>query len=198
MEDPGAALGYTIVVIFAIVALVWSIKKIGQNDDKYRKELTPASYPADFICTRQVKAWHIDDNHKKVCVLLADKKSTITFSFTQINNVQVIQNVQSMRNGNAVTRAVIGGVLAGGVGAIIGGISGNSNSDYCVDLRLRVTLFNNKEIDEIFINCPTKFSSLTYSLACTNCNNFYKMISEIYFIGHPDRRKTESHEDFTK
>ena len=135
---------------------------------------------------------------------MADGKSTTTFAFSQIKNVQVIQNMQAMKNGNPVARAVIGGVLAGGIGAIIGGISGNSDKDYCLDLRMRVTLINDKTIDEIFISTPTKLSSLNYSLAYTNCKRYYEVFSEVFLVGHPDikermqRNENGIHEDLTK
>ena len=204
MEDPEGFFTGIVALIGCVILFVLCTKSLNKDAKQREKKLTPSVYPEGFTCTRQMNAWHIDDTHKKVCVLMADLKSTTTFAFSQIKDVQIIQSVESRRSGRPVARAIVGGILAGGVGAVIGGISGNSEKDFCTDLRMRVTLINNKNIDEIFLSSATKMSSLTYSLACTNCKNYYNTFYEIYLIGHPKiREKMQQnengvHEDLTQ
>lgn len=73
---------------------------------------------------------------------MENMKSTLTFSFSQIKDVSVLSDMTSMQNGSPVGRAIVGGILAGGIGAIIGVGSGLSDSEACKSLKVRVTLFN--------------------------------------------------------
>ena len=85
----------------------------------------------------------------------------------------MLSDMTSMQNGSPVGRAIVGGILAGGIGAIIGVGSGLSNSEACKSLKVRVTLFNDQFIDEPFIAQPVKTSSAFYRNICASCSELY-------------------------
>lgn len=131
---------------------------------------------------------------------MENMKSTLTFSFSQIKDVSVLSDMTSMQNGSPVGRAIVGGILAGGIGAIIGVGSGLSNSEACKSLKVRVTLFNDQFIDEPFIAQPVKTSSAFYRNICASCSELYSTLSQAYYTGHPDipNPVEESHIDLTQ
>lgn len=149
-----------------------------------------------FTGTKRWQSWYLDERNQKIFVILQDAHtampqylaaqnmtphSSITFAYSQISDVQVIQDVSNGTKGNVVGRAIVGGILTGGIGAIVGAASGLKSDQYCNLLKVRVTLSNGQFIDENFVLSPVKMSNVTY----TGCNTFYKMMSEAYHIGHP-------------
>ena len=145
------AIVFSILIIgLSILLIKFWIESINENAKEEQKNLTPSKYPDGFTCTRQWRRWHFDDTHQKICVLMENMKSTLTFSFSQIKDVSVLSDMTSMQNGSPVGRAIVGGILAGGIGAIIGVGSGLSDSEACKSLKVRVTLFNDQFIDEPF------------------------------------------------
>ena len=127
------AIVFSILIIgLSILLIKFWIESINENAKEEQKNLTPSKYPDGFTCTRQWRRWHFDDTHQKICVLMENMKSTLTFSFSQIKDVSVLSDMTSMQNGSPVGRAIVGGILAGGIGAIIGVGSGLSNSEACI------------------------------------------------------------------
>ncbi len=192
---------FTVLIIGLTILLIkFCIEAADETAKEEKKNLTPSKYPNGFTCTRQWKGWHFDDTHQKICVLMANMKSTLTFSFSQIKDVTVLSDMTSMQNGSPVGRAIVGGILAGGIGAIIGVGSGLSDSEACKSLKVRVTLFNDKTLDETFISQPIKTSSAFYKNICANCSELYTMLSQAYYTGHPDipNPAEETHIDLTQ
>lgn len=195
------AIVFSILIIgLSILLIKFWIESINENAKEEQKNLTPSKYPDGFICTRQWRRWHFDDTHQKICVLMENMKSTLTFSFSQIKDVSVLSDMTSMQNGSPVGRAIVGVILAGGIGAIIGVGSGLSDSEACKSLKVRVTLFNDQFIDEPFIAQPVKTSSAFYRNICASCSELCSTLSQAYYTGHPDipNPVEESHIDLTQ
>lgn len=126
--------------------------------------------------------------------MIVDKRAAIVGSFSPTKTVgtfmAVDENHSSFRigkdifeyfnllsfelleNGNIVTkggigRAVVGGMLFGGVGAVVGGITGSKNQNMCSSMKLRITL-RNAHMDNTyitFIGYNTLTNSVEYSKA---------------------------------
>lgn len=158
--------------------------------------VTQTTSKGGFTGTKRWQSWYFDERNQKIFVILRDANtampqylaaqnrtphSSITFAYSQISDVQVIQDVSNGRKGNVVGRAVVGGILTGGIGAVVGAASGLKSDQYCNLLKVRVTLSNGQFIDEYFVQTPVKMSNVIYS----GCNTFYGMMSEAYHIGHP-------------
>lgn len=193
-------MSYLLFIIICIAIAIICTKWSDADSKKYREKCTPSVFPDGFTRTRQWNRWHFDDTHQKICVLLPNHKSTMTFAFSQIKDVSVINDIVTQQNGSPVGRAIVGGILAGGIGAIIGAGSGLSGSEVCKSLKIRVTLFDGEFVDEDFITQPSKTSSRLYNLSCTLCNSLYSILSQAYYTGHPDipNPVEETHIDLTQ
>ena len=90
----------------------------------------------------------------------------------KVYNYEDIMTFELLEDGSSVTkgglgRAVAGGLLFGGVGAIVGGITGGKKSKgICNSLKLKITVndISNPAVYVNLINTATKTKSLTYKI----------------------------------
>ena len=179
-----------IVIICGVIALYfWSKKAAKETKEKNQEQLRfikTSVHPKNFTLTRQFNDWHFDDTHQKICVIKHGTTQSTTFAFSQIKDIQVISEHQSNQSGNPVTRAVVGGVLTGGIGAIVGASSALKQTDYCSKLGIHVILFNDQSLDAYFLTSPAKRSSMTYQSAYSGFVQLYNALSEAFDKGHPE------------
>lgn len=110
------------------------------NEANKRKETQESiaaliSSAPEFNTTRSIEisgdlVLLINDDTKQICILRPNIKKVI--GFDQVIDVEYIVNedtVASKSTLNTIGRAVVGGVLAGGVGAIVGGLSGKTKTE---------------------------------------------------------------------
>lgn len=127
-------------LIAAIGIIVVMFLVINANEANKRKETQEniasliRSAP-EFNTTRSIEisgdlVLLINDDAKQICILRPNIKKVI--GFDQVIDVEYIVNedtVASRSTLNTIGRAVVGGVLAGGVGAIVGGLSGKTKTE---------------------------------------------------------------------
>ncbi|MCM1296128.1 MAG: hypothetical protein NC311_11355 [Muribaculaceae bacterium] len=90
-----------------------------------------------------------DYQQKLSCVISNDyivfsdsDKELLKIEFDKIENVMVLEEIeQTQKNKSVIARAIVGGLLLGGVGAIVGGISGatptlQSNKKYFLEISI--------------------------------------------------------------
>lgn len=110
-----------------------------------------------FSATKTVGNYiHIDENNRLF------KVGKDIFSYENLLSFELLEDGQNITKGG-LGRAVGGGLLFGGVGAIIGGVTGGKKSKgICNSMKLRISL-KNAHTDVVYIN---------FILAETNTNGF--------------------------
>lgn len=94
------------------------------------------------------------DGQSKEIVVQKNNGQIKRFNFSDIISCEVVEDGETVtRKSNKIGRAVIGGVLAGGAGAIIGGLSGKEKQ--------------NKEIESIALKIIFKTSEIPYTFKLT-------------------------------
>lgn len=95
----------------------------------------PSKY---FKCTNRYGDMEIDSNKKLFRVKFN------VYNFSELNSYELLENGSSVMSGGlGIGRAVVGGVLAGGVGAILGGVTKKKKQKNHVDsLKILVTFKN--------------------------------------------------------
>lgn len=77
-------------------------------------------------------------------IVLGSWKSEKAYDFAEISSVEVVKNgstIRKMNRGSQLVGTAIGGLAFGGIGAIIGGLSGSSRSEELLQsVSLRVTV----------------------------------------------------------
>ena len=130
----------------------------------------------NFHCTKDVDSYiQIDENNKYFKI---DKD---IFSYENLLSFELLENGQSITKGG-LGSAVAGGLLFGGVGAIVGSVTGGKKSSaICNSMKLRVSLKNAHTdiIYIVFIRSETKCNGFVYNVAC---NSAQKCIAALEVI----------------
>lgn len=116
----------------------------------------------NFCPTKAVGAYiQVDENNR------AFKIGKDIFSYENLLSFELLEDGQSITKGG-LGRAVAGGLLFGGVGAVVGGVTGGKKSKgVCNSMKLRVSL-KNAHTDVLYINfimTETKTKSIIYKSA---------------------------------
>lgn len=99
-------------------------------------------------------------------------KSTV-YNYSDIVDFELLEDGESISSGG-LGRALVGGAVFGGVGAIVGGVTGKKKTTgVCSSLKLKITLnnINHPVVYVNFIEAATKKDGLVYK-------NVYKLAHE--------------------
>lgn len=149
----------------------------------------------NFSKTKSVGTYiSVDENNK------AFKIGRDIFAYDNLLSFELLEDGQSITKGG-LGRAVAGGLLFGGVGAIVGGITGGKKSKgICNSMKLRVSL-KNAHTDVVYINfiaTETKTSSFIYKTAqdsAQKCITALETINDINQSNHVEYANVEVHND---
>lgn len=127
----------------------------------------------------------IDENKKKLCFAncLNGKVSLDEIGYQDILASEIVENgetVTKTSRGSQVAGAVIGGLVFGGIGAVVGGLSGNTKSSSRIrTLDLQVTVKNVRTPIRVinFLNHETNKNSVHYTSALKAATHWHGIIS---------------------
>lgn len=170
--------GFVYIGSFALLKAISAQNKMKKEENNKRisksKELS-----VDFTPDKKIGSFIAFDNERKKWAKLY-KGSTLEVNqaavgianspnttIEEVHNYDDIVNFELMEDGESVAsgglgRAVVGGILFGGTGAIVGGVTGKKKTkEICNNLRLKVTVDNiDKPVVFIdFIDKPIKRNS---------------------------------------
>jgi hypothetical protein len=136
--------------------------------------------------TENSKTLVIDENDKKVFLIQHDKNSIQiaeqTFSYNDLLSISLIEDgetVTDFRRSSQIGGALIGGLVLGGLGAVIGGLSGTTKTSEMVEkitLRLVVNDTKNPLFEIDFLNTQTKKKDLRYQDAMQKARHWHGLI----------------------
>lgn len=140
-----------------------------QNENKLELDsFNPTKKIGNFV--------EFDDNSKKWVLLTGifgkRDKSTV-YNYSDIVDFELLEDGESISSGG-LGRALVGGAVFGGVGAIVGGVTGKKKTTgVCSSLKLKITLnnINHPVVYVNFIEAATKKDGLVYK-------NVYKLAHE--------------------
>ncbi|MCR5143467.1 MAG: hypothetical protein K6C68_13260 [Ruminococcus sp.] len=133
-----------------------------EYEERKRNELLEKVNVNGFHTTKKIGDYvYIDDINKKIKFSRygLDSYSTnfVRYNYSDILNYQLIEDGNTVIQGGAdIGRAVAGGLLFGGAGAVIGGTTGEKTMNpICTKLEIKITIKS--------INAPTEYISLISS-----------------------------------
>jgi hypothetical protein len=108
-----------------------------------------------FNATKKIGALiEFDDNQMKWLIpdgFWGGKKNPKVYDYSDIVDFELLEDGESVSKGG-LGRAVAGGVLFGGVGAIVGGVTGGKkNKAICNSMKIKITI-NNLNNPVVYIN----------------------------------------------
>ena len=180
----------TILIIFIVIiisAITISImndkiakKNSGEIDEKLKKAgfITSQIRVLDMVENRQ--QLRVDLEHKKVAICNIFPQQNINMlDFSDIVECEIMEDSKTIMKGG-IGRAIVGGALAGGVGAIVASNTRKSN-DVINNLHIRIitkNVSNSLHIINI-IKSETKKYSPEYKIAINFANNVYATLTSI-------------------
>lgn len=164
-----------VICVKCVVASEYAIGEIGKkNQIEINNRLKLMNEKEDnllgFVATKVIgKKLEFDDKKKiwlsKPTGVFSKSKVPKVRKYSDILDFDLLEDGETLTTKKGFGRAVVGGVLFGGVGAIVGGVTGkNKNKNVCNSLKLKITL---KDLEEPniyinFINSPTKKDGFLY------------------------------------
>jgi hypothetical protein len=154
----------TIIILVIIGGIIWAIVSgiNGRQEVKERGEIMEIKVNnlSNFNATQKVVGvnnlytFAVDDKKREVAYIEENQETFIPYD--EIISVEVIEDntvIASKSTMRTIGGAVVGGALAGGAGAVVGGLSGNTNMKKkvkMVQVKLRLRDISNPTL---FINC---------------------------------------------
>jgi hypothetical protein len=129
------------------------LQKIVADENKKQKEhleeieaFSPTKVIGNFI--------QFDDINKKIAIpktsLTGKIRDMQIFDYSSIVEFELLEDGNSLDKGG-VGRAIVGGALFGGVGAVVGATTGHKKKNTCSKLQIKITL-NNMNTPVVYIN----------------------------------------------
>lgn len=145
----GVSMGWAIFWIIVLVIVAAFVVAIVQgteasNKAKARADVLRDKYAADHLYVSPFGGAFIAISFDKAMVVLGDDAFEKEYLFSEIAEVEVIQNGSSItktNRGSQLAGAAVGGIALGGVGFLLGGLSGSKRTlekVHLVALRLTV------------------------------------------------------------
>lgn len=139
-----------------------------------------------FVPTKKIgNYFYLDENNKQWAVpsisITGKIKNLKIYNYSDIVDFELIEDGNSITKGG-LGRAIVGGALFGGTGAIVGGATGGKKSKAtCSKLQIKITI-NNLEVATVYIDFITtefKKDSFVYKEAY---NSAQKVLSILQLI----------------
>lgn len=189
----------TLVTIDATQGM-WKPKvKINYESEKQGKvsdEINLVERIQRFNPTKKIGDYLYIDEIKKEWTIpkgVFSKKVQQIYDYSDILSYELIEDGNSISKGG-IGRALVGGALFGGVGAIVGGVTGHKTKSTCTRLQIKITL--NSTINPIeyitLISTETKKSSFIYNSAY---NVAQQILSMLEIICNNNSEKTLTTQD---
>lgn len=137
-------------VIVSDETIIVSKNEMKNNNIKLKKEFLPSKVVGGYFGVDEAsRQWAIGKG------LMPSLKNAVRYSYDDIVDFELIEDGTSITKGG-LGSAVVGGALFGGVGAIVGGVTGGKKArQKCTSLMVKITVNN--------INAPTEYIKLITS-----------------------------------
>lgn len=138
-----------------------------------------------FNATKTIGTFiEFDDNKKKWLIpngLFGKKKNSKVYNYSDIVDFELLEDGESITKGG-LGRAIAGGVLFGGIGAVVGGVTGGKKSkSICNSLKIKITV-NNINNPAVYINIITTSTKKNSFIYKTLYNSAQECLSTLQLI----------------
>lgn len=174
------------IVIFFVIGFTISSNRQQERKEKLDKANTPTS---DFTGTIKVEDYNakysfaIDQEKRKIMIVTADNSSALArksyINFADIISVELLEDSNiafSKSTMRTIGGGIVGGAIAGGAGAVIGGLSGDSKVKKEVSRIEIKILLRNQNVPTHVITC---YNDVPLDVSSAGYNSIIKTAREI-------------------
>lgn len=144
-------------------------------EDEKNKELL-----SKFNATNKVSNFIEFDDNNKLWLQPNKKRAPKVHEYNEIIEYEIIEDGKTITK-SGLGRAVAGGILFGGVGAVVGGVTGKKNKAMINNISVKIVL-NNTENSAIYIPlilAPTKSNSIIHNAAKQQAQQISSILARI-------------------
>lgn len=131
------------------------------------------------------KSFAMDENSKQWAIakgiFFPSIKNCAPYKYSDIVDFELLEDGGSISKGG-LGQAVVGGIAFGGVGAVIGGVTGKKkNKPTCTSLMIKITVNSSSQPVEYikFISTPTRKNSFVYKLLYKSAHEIMSLLQLI-------------------
>ncbi|CAG5074462.1 hypothetical protein DYBT9623_05149 [Dyadobacter sp. CECT 9623] len=144
-------------IVLIVLAVRHEANKVSERTNIVQSKLASIE---NFSCSKQINGiknfyiFAVDDINKKISLVTEINNYIIEYS--DIIAVEILQDgniVQQKSTTRTIGGAVVGGLLAGGVGAVVGGLSGSSTHKSKVSSLYVKILLRNVGVTSLLVKC---------------------------------------------
>ncbi|OMD81180.1 hypothetical protein [Paenibacillus odorifer] len=155
--------GWTTLIVTLIIFLsslvdeskIPKVKQMQLFDSFYRHRAKLVNSNQYYISSSNEAGIIVDDENNAICIMYNDLQNSNVYNANDIIEIELIEDGNSIiktSRGNQLGGALVGAAVAGGVGAIIGGLSGKGvQQDTVTQLSLKI-IVNNIKNPVVIIN----------------------------------------------
>lgn len=197
----GIIIDSLLVVALGFVCLGLLVYTNMKYDDIHNKKLSNSlkesleeykfNYTDSYITQDFLSGIAINTDNDKIAILTRPNNKS-KFQLDEINFSDILESkvlednltITSSSKGGLIGGAAVGGMIAGGVGAIIGGLSGNKvSSDSVLSMTLEIVVndLSNPlhEIKFLYSPTPIKKNTVFYKQTHSDINKWYKILTVV-------------------
>lgn len=157
-------------------SLIVSKREIKDNNIVLKKEFSPSKVVGGYFGIDETsRQWAIGKG------LIPSLKNAVPYSYDDIVDFELIEDGTSVTKGG-LGRAAVGGVLFGGIGAMVGGVTGGKKAHQkCTSLMIKITVNNINAPTEYIklITSPTDKKSIMYKSSFQNAQEIISLLQLI-------------------
>ena len=174
-----------VILIFFIFAKIKRSNKQNTLIDKFKK-IKNFELDRGMISNDLKKGIAVDNTKNKICILKNNKDSidTIIYEYRDLLESEILEDGESVTKtsrGSQLGGALLGGMIFGGVGAVIGGLSGkktHTDKVSSIDLKIIVNDINSPMIIINFMSLPgAEKSTTTYKNNIQSAREWNSLLS---------------------
>lgn len=216
-ESP--ALGSIVLIGFVAAGIVVVVmdsqrraREISEKEDNLqtlKEELHQLTFSQEFIDPNLNSQMLLDERHKKIIFLYPNQPSPFIYDFRDIYESEVLIDGNMVTNttrSSQLAGAFIGGVLAGGPGMVVGGLSGETTTNKTVNrVDLRVVVNDTNQPNHVInflmapINeanhepIPIRTGSYKYEEAIKEVDHWHSLLSIIINNETTEKKMLQNH-----
>jgi hypothetical protein len=190
MNGVGVVGFFGLFILIVIVGVIFVFVKRSQQAKTMQNELAKhgVSVTKSIISDDRKVLLAIDEENKCLATVKLNGSTPIfkRYDFKDVISSEIVEDGEQIiktSRGSQLGGAIVGGVLLGGVGAIIGGLSGKKKAnDKVKEIKLLITVNDMQSpVYEVYFlkTTPTKKGSLIYKQAINSANEWHGLISVI-------------------
>ena len=131
----------------------------------------------------------IDDKRQQILIGSTLTNAPIVKKFSEIISIQPYIEPVNVKKHHGITRAVTGGIIAGGAGAVVGAVTGGKQYSAVSKLSITINFSDNSNREIVFLSSPTKTDGFVYHSLYKTYQGAINALQQIIAKNKPDDSK---------